>query len=92
MVDWSLDPAFLPNALATNAIFPIYPEIAAAHGAAFAGSTVFRPPINPGAPSHYTLDEFVAADHAVLAALGPERLAASPQVKGPLERFRAMLG
>ena len=92
VVDWPLDPAVLPNALATNSIFPIYPEIAAAHGAAFAGSTIFRPPINPGAVSHFTQAEFVAADHAVLAALGPERLATSPQVKGPLERFRALLG
>ncbi|MFN3972213.1 MAG: WcbI family polysaccharide biosynthesis putative acetyltransferase [Gemmobacter sp.] len=84
------DPACLPNPLATNVVFPIYPEIAAAHGLPYADPYLFRTAPQHGISDVLTAAEFVAANHAALARLDPERLARSPHLRGHLDAFKAL--
>lgn len=86
------DPSSLPNPLANNVVFPIYPEIAAAHHLPYADSYLFRTPLHNNISDVLTAREFVAADHAALSALDREKLLRSPQLRDSLDAFRALTG
>jgi hypothetical protein len=86
------DPAVLPNPLAAQAVFPVYPEIAERHGLPYADPYLFRPPAQEGMPSVLTLPEFVERGHAALSALPRDRLAAAPQLAPHRAAFAAVAG
>ena len=86
------DPSVLPNPLAAQTVFPIYPEIAAAHGLPYADPYLFRTPPQNGVAEVLRADEFVAANHAALVGLGADRIARSPHLAPWLGRFRTLTG
>jgi hypothetical protein len=81
-VSWPRCVSAFPNHLAQSAIFPIYPEVAAAHGVPYDGSYIFKPQTFGDNPATcLDMPAFVRAEFDAFRALSPEMLMQVPQVR-----------
>jgi hypothetical protein len=80
MSGWASGPMGMVNHLASAAIYPIYPEIAARHGLARPGSYVFQSAMVGDVPATcFDLGAFITASFAAYDQIGRDVLAQSHQ-------------
>jgi hypothetical protein len=90
---WICRPSSLPNHLAHDVCFPVYPEIAAKFDLPFLGSYEFKPATIGDTPvTCLNLREFVDAEFRCLAEIPPTTLEGSTHVGEFLARGRSALG
>lgn len=88
---WMPHHAMLVNQLSSNAVFPVYPEIAEACCLPYPGNYLFKPVSEAGKPVHcLELEEFVAREHESFARVPRDEFLAAPQVAGVLRQALAI--
>jgi hypothetical protein len=76
-----VDIEMYPNTLATNAVFPVYPEIVKYHELDFEGSYLFKRPANSKEKSVLSLGDFLREEFKSFEVVGATELRKAVQIK-----------
>jgi hypothetical protein len=85
-MEWPYSVSSLPNQLAQNVFYPVYPEIAAACDLSFPGSYTFKPTtVGDNPVTCFGLREFVEGEYESFGKFEREQFVQAPQVRAALE-------